>query len=160
MNSDLDKVLAYRNFLAAEDHLDEIMSNPESSEERAFCTMLKGSIINLRDRIMPAEKNPQFHCVVKHLATAYEACREVAKQDDSAEADENSRLAYELLVYALEKLWDREVITCERCKKDGRIQTEDGSSSTSTIDGGLARDFIQGIGDDRESSLPDGETAS
>jgi len=128
MNEDLDRLLAYRNFLAAEDHLDELLGGLASTEDEAFITGIKNEIEYLRDDVMPKEVNKDFHCVVKHIATAYEACREVAKATHEELDITRAKACRELLVTLLEKLWGREVITCERCKLHGE---EDGNLETS-----------------------------
>lgn len=128
MNEDLDRLLAYRNFLAAEDHLDELLGGASSLEEERFLEGIKNEIEYLRDDVMPKEVNKDFHCVVKHIATAYEACREVAKATHEELDINRARATRDLLITLLEKLWDRKVITCERCKLHGE---DDGNLETS-----------------------------
>lgn len=155
MNEDLDRLLAYRNFLAAEDHLDELIGGAHTSEEEAFLTGVKNEIEYLRDDIMPREVNKDFHCVVKHVATAYEACREVAKATHEELDITRAKAVRELLVALLEKLWGRKVIICERCK-DGRLQEEGSGNTAEAIDDGLTRGSIQGVGSDRIASVSSG----
>ena len=104
MNEDLDRLLAYRNFLAAEDHLDELLYSPASSEEQTFLTGLKNEIEYLRDDVMPKETDKNYHCVVKHLSTAYEACREVAKATHDELDINRANACRGLLNTVLEKL--------------------------------------------------------
>lgn len=157
MNEDLDRLLAYRNFLAAEDHLDELIGGAHTSEEETFLTGVKNEIEYLRDDIMPREVNKDFHCVVKHVATAYEACREVAKATHEELDIARAKAVRSLLITLLEKLWGRKVITCERCK-DGRLQEEGSGNTAETFDDGFARGSIQGISSDRITSVSSSET--
>jgi hypothetical protein len=156
MNEDLDRLLAYRNFLAAEDHLDELLYSPSSSEEYDFLTGLKNEIEYLRDDVMPKETNKDYHCVVKHLSTAYEACREVAKATHEELDINRANACRGLLNTALEKLWGRKIITCERCK-DGRIQEESSRDSTEAFDDGFAGRGVQGNSTDRIFGLSSSE---
>jgi hypothetical protein len=154
MDESMDRVLAYRNFLAAEDHLDELLSQASSSDERAILNGIKWNIIYLRDDVMPKEVNKDYHCVVKHVATAYEACREVAKATHDELDINRARATRDLLIGLLERLWGRRIITCERCKDAARrVQAESAGDSTETTDDGLARDSIQRVGDDRVISI-------
>lgn len=151
MDESMDRVLAYRNFLAAEDHLDEIISQATSSDERAELLGIKWNIIYLRDDVMPKEVDKRFHCLAKHLATAYEACREVAKATNDELDVRRAETCQLLLTQTLEKLWGRKITTCERCgvKEDnGRLQKESSGSATSTADDGLTGISIQGVSTD------------
>lgn len=150
MDESMDRVLAYRNFLAAEDHLDELLSQATSSDERAILNGIKWNIIYLRDDVMPKEVDKRFHCLVKHLATAYEACREVAKATNDELDVQRAETCQLLLTQALERLWGRKITTCERCgvkETDGRVQEESSGDSTGSTDDGLTRISVQGIGD-------------
>ena len=159
MNEDLDRLLAYRNYLAAEDHLDELLSGVHTLEEERFLEGVKNEIEYLRDDVMPKEVNKDFHCVVKHVATAYEACREVAKATHDELDINRARATRDLLITLLEKLWDRKVITCERCKDATRgIQTEGSGDTPETFDDGFTGNGIQGISDNREPSILGRET--
>lgn len=154
MNEDLDRLLAYRNFLAAEDHLDELIGGIHSQEEGNFLMGIKNEIEFLRDDVMPKEVNKDYHCVVKHVATAYEACREVAKATHNELDINRARATRDLLIGLLERLWGRRIITCERCKDAARrVQAESAGDSTKTTDDGLTRDSIQRVGDDRVISI-------
>ena len=157
MNEDLDRLLAYRNFLAAEDHLDELLGGASSLEEERFLEGIKNEIEYLRDDVMPKEVNKDFHCVVKHIATAYEACREVAKATHEELDVNRARATRDLLITLLEKLWDRKVITCERCK-DGRIQEESTGDSTEAFDDGFTGRGVQGNSTDRIFGISSSET--
>lgn len=148
MKEDLDRLLAYRNFLAAEDHLDELLYSPATSEEQAFLTGLKNEIEYMRDDVMPREVNKDFHCIVKHLSIAYEACREVAKATHDELDINRANACRGLLNTVLEKLWGRKIITCERCK-DGRIQEESEGDSTEAFDDRFAGRGVQGNSTDR-----------
>lgn len=156
MNEDLDRLLAYRNFLAAEDHLDELLYSPATSEEQAFLTGLKNEIEYLRDDVMPKEVNKDFHCVVKHLSTAYEACREVAKATHDELDINRANACRGLLNTVLEKLWGRKITICERCK-DGRIQEEGAGDSAETFDDRLTGRGVQGNSTDRIFGLSSSE---
>lgn len=158
MNEDLDRLLAYRNFLAAEDHLDELLYSPASSEEQSFLTGLKNEIEYLRDDVMPKETNKDYHCVVKHLSTAYEACREVAKATHDELDINRANACRGLLNTVLEKLWGRKIITCERCK-DGRIQEESAGDTAEAIDDGFTGRSVQGISPDRIVSVSCSKTS-
>lgn len=154
MNEDLDRLLAYRNFLAAEDHLDELIGGIHSKEEGSFLMGIKNEIEYLRDDVMPKEVNKDYHCVVKHVATAYEACREVAKATHDELDINRARATRELLIGLLERLWGRRIITCERCKDAARrVQAESAGDSAETTDDGLTRDGVQRVGDDRIVSV-------
>ena len=160
MSEDLDRLLAYRNFLAAEDHLDELLGGVHSTEEESFLTGIKNEVEYLRDDIMPKEVNKDFHCVVKHIATAYEACREVAKATHEDLDIERAKAVRSLLVTLLEKLWDRKIVTCERCMnyEPRGVQTEDsGDIIVSTFDG-LSGDSLQRVSNDRIYGLYSRET--
>lgn len=158
MNEDLDRLLAYRNFLAAEDHLDELLYSPSSSEELSFLTGLKNEIEYLRDDIMPKEVDKEFHCVVKHLSVAYEACREVAKVTHDELDINRANACRGLLITVLEKLWGRKVNKCERCK-DGGIQEESTRDTSETFTDGLSGRSIQGISIGGITGLPGSETS-
>lgn len=149
MNEDLDRLLAYRNFLAAEDHIDELLYSPSSSEEQALLTGLKNEIEYLRDGVMPKETDKNYHCVVKHLSTAYEACREVAKATHNELDINRANACRGLLNAVLEKLWGREITKCERCKFYGRIQEKSADDSAETFDDGFTGRGIQGNSTDR-----------
>ena len=159
MNEDLDRLLAYRNFLAAEDHLDELLYSPASSEEQTFLTGLKNEIEYLRDDVMPKEVNKDFHCVVKHLSTAYEACREVAKATHDELDINRANACRGLLNTVLEKLWGREITKCERCKLYGGIQEESTGDSTEDIDDGLTGRGVQGNSTDRIFGISSSEAS-
>lgn len=157
MNEDLDRLLAYRNFLAAEDHLDELLYSPVTSEEQNFLTGLKNEIEYLRDDVMPKETNKDYHCVVKHLSVAYEACREVAKATHDELDINRANACRGLLNTVLEKLWGREITKCERCKLHGGIQEESSRDTAETIDDGLARRGVQGNSLDRVLGISSSE---
>ena len=149
MNEDLDRLLAYRNFLAAEDHLDELLYAPGTKEQEVFLTGLKNEIEYLRDDVMPKETDKDFHCIAKHLSLAYEACREVAKATHDELDINRANACRGLLTTVLEKLWGRKVITCERCGKKEEdairgIQNEDSGSASEALDDGLTRGSVQG----------------
>lgn len=147
--SDMDAVLAYRNLLAAEDHLDELIFRAVDSEEKFTLRAMLADTINLRDEIMPAEHDPTKHCLVKHYAIAYEAIRERWKDLMTDELYWTKRHAYDLLINALEMLWGRQIITCERCdyERTARGNTE------RTAPNGQPRGAIQTTGVDREPSV-------
>lgn len=134
----MDRLLIYRNLLAAEDHLDEMRLASTSNEELDWFQFEKQGLENIRDQVMPEEADSRFHCYVKHLSVAYEAAREVAKATHSDSDLELAEMIRYYLRRALEKLWDAEVEVCGRCKGDldeqSRVQTEDRGSSSSTID--------------------------
>ena len=154
MNEDLDRLLAYRNFLAAEDHLDELIGGIHSQEEGNFLMGIKNEIEFLRDDVMPKEVDKDYHCVVKHVATAYEACREVAKATHDELDINRARATRDLLIGLLEKLWGRRIITCERCKDAARrVQAEGAGDSAETINDGLSGNGVQRVGDDRVVSI-------
>ena len=145
MNEDLDRLLAYRNFLAAEDHLDELLGGTVPHEMESYLMGVKNEIEYLRDDVMPKEANKDFHCLVKHVATAYEACREVAKATHYELDINRANATRDLLMSLLEKLWDRKVIKCERCKDATRgIQDEGAGSASEASDDGLSRGSVQG----------------
>ena len=169
MNEDIDRLLAYRNFLAAEDHLDELLSDPTyTASDRSLLTALKYEIEFLRDNVMPEERNKHFHCLVKHLSLAYEATREIAKATHKELDAARANATRSLLNAALEELWGRKIINCERCgvKEEDAIATDtepegisgtDGSSDADPTDDGLSGDLIQGVSSDREPSVPSGK---
>ncbi len=158
MKEDLDRLLAYRNFLAAEDHLDELLYSPATSEEQSFLTGLKNEIEYMRDDVMPREVNKDFHCIVKHLSIAYEACREVAKATHDELDINRANACRGLLNTVLEKLWGRKITTCERCK-DGRIQEEGSGDSAEAIDDGLTGRGVQGNSTDRIFGISSSEAS-
>ena len=154
MNEDLDRLLAYRNFLAAEDHLDELIGGSHSQEEGNFLMGIKNEIEFLRDDVMPKEVDKDYHCVVKHVATAYEACREVAKATHDELDINRARATRDLLIGLLEKLWGRRIIACERCKDAARrVQAEGARDSAETINDGLSGNGVQRVGADRVVSV-------
>lgn len=142
-NSDTDAVLAYRNFLAAEDHLDELIYHATSREEELRLKQMEHDTIFLRDSIMPPEVDSTKHCLVKHYATAYEAVRERWKALQTEELYWHKRLAYELLTDALEMLWGRKINICERCY-DGN-NTDGGGHSRDEARHGQSREPIQTV---------------
>lgn len=158
MKEDLDRLLAYRNFLAAEDHLDELLYSPESSEEQSFLTGIKNEIEFLRDDVMPKEINRDFHCVVKHLSTAYEACREVAKATHEDLDINRANACRGILISVLERLWGRKIITCERCHLHGGIQEESSGDTPTAFVDGLTRDSLSADSFSREFGVSSCET--
>ena len=158
MKEDLDRLLAYRNFLAAEDHLDELLYSPATSDEQSFLTGLKNEIEYLRDDVMPKETNSDYHCVVKHLSLAYEACREVAKATHEDLDINRANACRGLLTTTLEKLWGREITKCERCKLYGGIQEESAGDSTEAFDDGFTGRGVQGNSTDRIFGISSSET--
>ena len=163
MDETMDRYLAYRNLLACEDHLQELLMGPESSDEGKFLRGTLYEVRYLRDDVIPKEKNKRYHCLVKHLSAAYEAAQEVAKatQEDLDEA--RAKALRSLLYSVIEKCLDRKVVICERCgakENDGRLQTEGSRDSAETIDDGFARDGVQGISVDRITGLPSSEGGS
>lgn len=145
MREDLDRLLAYRNFLAAEDHLDELLGGVVSIKEETMFTGIKNEIEYLRDDVMPKEVNKDFHCLVKHIATAYEACREVAKATHDELDINRAKATRDLLTSLLEQLWGRQITKCERCKDATRgIQDEGAGSAPETSDDGLTGGSLQG----------------
>lgn len=165
MNEDLDRLLAYRSFLAAEDHVSELLYSPESAEQKAYLQGVKNELEYLRDDVMPAEVNKEYHCLVKHLATAYEACREVAKATHDELDEYRAEATQRLLIGLLEKLWGRKIVTCERCgvKEDDEsrgIQEEGIGDIAATFNSGLTRDTIQGGSLHREPLILGRETFS
>lgn len=147
--SDMDAVLAYRNLLAAEDHLDELIFRATSSEEKFILRAMLADTVNLRDEIMPAEADSTKHCLVKHYAIAYEAIRERWKDLLTDELYWAKRHAYDLLVNALEMLWGRSIITCERCDYERKNNRNTGDATPD----GLTRESVQTTGTDREPSI-------
>ena len=143
MDDSLDRLMVYRNFLAAEDHLDELISGPKSPEELRFLMGIKEHIELLRDGVMPAEVNKEYHCLVKHISMAYEGCRELAKSTHSSSDRERAIEVRNILIELLEKLWGRKIITCERCK-DGKLQEDGGGDDGETSDRGQSSGAIQG----------------
>lgn len=155
MNSDMDKWFAYRNLLCAEDHVTENLLRAESSEEKSALEGQLQRVVYLRDAIMPPEADSRYHCIVKHLSIAYEALREAYKGSQDPEEGDILSQAYDTVIWALEKLWGRKIITCERCTggKDetGRIQEEGRGDATATTVGGDTTGTIQG---DRSYRVP------
>lgn len=125
MNESLDRLLAYRNFLAAEDHLEELYYDAASEDEQKFLEGIKNEVEYLRDDVMPAEVDKKYHCLVKHIATAYEACREVSKATHDELDLQRTKATQSLLRQLLERLWDRKVITCERCGVEAVSEDEE-----------------------------------
>lgn len=152
----MDRVLAYRNFLAAEDHLDELMDTVSSSSEKQLLDGLKCEIEHIRDGVMPAETKSEFHCVVKHLSAAYEACREIAKTTHGDDDKERVAAVRHILIAFLEMLWDRKIITCERCGADG-IQTSIGTNNEGASSNGEPAGAIQSVGDGGVTSIRSSE---
>lgn len=156
--SDMDAVMAYRNYLAAEDHLDELIFRAPTTEEKFILEAMQEETIWLRDQIMPAEADPMKHCLVKHYAAAYEGVRERWKDLKTEQLFYAKKHAFELLINALEMLWDRHIITCERCdyertaRRDTEQATSDGKSRPIVYSVGLDREpSIQGVSGTRES---------
>lgn len=158
--SDMDAVMAYRNYLAAEDHLDELIHRATTSEEKRDLEAMLDETIYIRDNIMPAESDATKHCLVKHYAAGYEGVRERWKDKRTEELYYLKKHAYDLLINALEMVWGRKIITCERCDYDRNrteIQTPSGSGSDTVggIERGQSTGLIQTTGEDREPELPD-----
>lgn len=151
--SDIDAVLAYRNYLAAEDHLDELIFRATTSEERRNLEAMLDEVIYIRDNIMPSENDPTKHCLVKHFAVGYEAVRERWKDKRTEELYYLKKHAFDLLIDALEMVWGRKIITCERCDY-GRNTNEDNrnseANSGTTVEHGQSRLTVSSAGEDRE----------
>lgn len=162
MNSDMDKWLAYRNLLCAEDHLSELIARAESPEEKSALEGQLQLVVYLRDAIMPPEADSRYHCYTKHLSIAYEALREAYKGSTSLQEGDILSMAYDAVIWALEKLWGRKINTCERCTggkhATGRIQEESGGSTAETAISGDTTGIIQGGSRDRIPSILSGET--
>lgn len=130
----MDRLLAYRNLLCAEDHLDEIMDSATSSDELQDLKNLKIAIEGVRSTVGFKEVEPRYHCLTKHLAVAYEAAREVAKASHSESDFETAGLLRSYLKWSLEHLIGAKIENCGRCKEEHeqRIENEqdaDGSQS-------------------------------
>lgn len=147
--SDMDAVMAYRNYLAAEDHLDELIHRATSSEEKRKLEAMLDETIHIRDNIMPKEHDPTRHCIVKHFSAGYEGVRERWKDKRTEELYYLKRQAYDLLIDALEMVWGRKIITCERCDYE-RTSSRDTGDATSD---GITRGTIQAVSADREPSV-------
>lgn len=135
----MDRLLAYRNLLCAEDHIDEIRSSADSEELRKL-EIFKRIIEHTRSALMPPEADKRYHCVVKHLATAYEAMREVYKVSDNELDDAHAIIIRDIMLECLERLWGYKPITCERCGNEGETNEhndqnkKDDDGRTSGID--------------------------
>lgn len=139
MKEEMDRLLVYRNLLAAEDHCDEIIYGDKDMDTKYFVEGIKSETEVARDMIMPKEENKDFHCLVKHYAAAYEAAREVFKISKKDEDRIVMMMCHDILSACLERLWGHKLVTCDRCgakEEDGSvgIQKEDSGSSTSTPD--------------------------
>ena len=159
MKEGMDRSLAYRNLLAMEDHLDELLYSSLGPSEYDFLEGVKREVEDLRDGVMPKEVDPRYHCLVKHCETAYEALREVSKVTHDMNDVANEKRAQMLLYELLERLWGRRLITCERCGANGHniIQEEIGGSDASSSDGGITGDISEGSSSDREPVISSSE---
>lgn len=149
MNETMDRYYGYRNLLAAEEHISELLMGPESSEEASFLRGTLNEIRYLRDDFVPEEKNKRYHCLVKHLSAAYEAALEVSKATQEELDDIRAKALRSLLYSVLEKCLDRKIIICERCgvkEEDATrgIQDEGAGSASEASDDGLAGGSLQG----------------
>lgn len=159
--SDMDALLMYRNLLAAEDHLEELDFRAEDSASQATAKGIMYDTITLRDRVMPPEVNPEYHCVVKHLAAAYEASREIWKAKKDLHSWWNKKYAYDLLCDALSELWGRRIMKCERCTNGDERNTESSGEHTSGgVEHGEPRDLIQTVSLSGGLSLHNSEETS
>lgn len=157
-SSDMDAVMSYRHYLAAEDHLDELIFRATTSQEKAALKAMQDDVIYLRDHIMPPEADPLKHCLVKHFAAGYEGARERWKDIQDEETYYNKKIAYDLLIDALEMLWERKIITCERCnygRNETGIYTTSGSGDDSLrgAEYGQSRGTISTISENREPGI-------
>lgn len=123
LRAEMDLVLAYKNLLAAEDHLREIMQGGIQSKDFEFFDDLLKRLEDLRSSIMPQEVDPRFHCITKHLCSASIALDEVAKNyhgkgDSVSEAKYAlySERGRRLLNDVLGQLWGHDIENCGRCK--------------------------------------------
>lgn len=114
----MDRMLAYRNILCAEDHLDELILAATNLKELEELSNYKVALEGVRSKIGFAEEDERFHCLNKHLAVAYEAAREVAKETRSSEDKELASLLGSYSKWALEKLIGSHIEFCGRCKKE------------------------------------------
>lgn len=158
-SSDMDAVLAYRNYLAAEDHLDELLHRASTLDEKLALEGLMEDTIALRENIMPAEADATRHCLVKHYAAGYEAVRERWKDTRTEQDWWNKKYAYDLLITALEMLWGRKIILCERCDYE-RDNADGGASSTGEPGHGRSRHAVSSASVDREPSISSLQEAS
>lgn len=149
LDADMDRVLIYKNLLAAEDHLKELIDGAEGYEEKILLEGDLDSTIWLRDRVMPKEVNPKHHCLVKHYAAAYEAACEVWKVTKSDSDYSNMMLLRALLNAHLEQLWGRKLINCKRCgvkdDADGRTDQRTGTNSDTGATSGRPERTIQSV---------------
>lgn len=144
MNSDMDAVMAYRNYLAAEDHLEELIRHASTSEEKAKLEQMEADTIYLRDHVMPPEADSFKHCLVKHYSAAYEGMREKWKANRTEELREQKQIAYDLLIDALEMLWGRKINVCERCTHgDERNSASSGTDTEGGTGHGQPRGSVQ-----------------
>ena len=114
----MDRLLAYRNLLCAEDHLDEIIDSAHTSGEADSLKNLRIAIEGIRSNLGFIEVDPRYHCLTKHLATAYEAAREVAKATHSESDRATADLLRTYLRVSLEKLIGAPIENCGRCKTE------------------------------------------
>lgn len=119
----MDRMMVYRNLLAAEDHLRELLNAADDYETTSYVHDTLHSIQNIRSNINFPEVNTKYHCLNKHLAAAAEAAAEVAKFTNDAWDNEVARLLAAHSRKVLEKLIDKEIETCGRCKTDTEAET-------------------------------------
>lgn len=165
MDETMDRYLCYRNLLALEDHILELLMSPEDSEERELLLGFLNEVRYNRDDVLPDEKNKKYHCVVKHLSTAYEAALEVAKATQEDIDFCRAEVLRSMLYDAISKCLDRKVIVCERCgvkEENGTrgVQTENTRSFIDSAFDGLTRDSVQRVSPDRVHGLYSRETSS
>ena len=139
MKEEMDRLMVYRNLLAAEDHCDEILFGDKNLDTKVFVEGIKNETEIVRDMVMPQEADKDFHCLVKHYSAAYEGAREIFKVTKSDDDRTLMMMTRDLLVNCLEKLWGHKLITCERCgakeeDESNGIQTEGSGSSSGPVD--------------------------
>lgn len=153
MTEIMDRALAYRNMLAAEDHILELLQEADIDDS----LYLRGFLLELRsvrDRVMkPVEKDSRYHCLVKHLCTAYEACVEVAKATGDSNDEILVSIVDEMVREALERLSGRNITYCERCRSNGGLQEESTGSTSESDEHAVSRGDVQGISVYRQPSL-------
>lgn len=65
----MDRLLVYRNLLAAEDHLEEMLGTATTRDELDWMENLLKAIQGFRSAYVQSyEKDERYHCLLKHLA--------------------------------------------------------------------------------------------
>lgn len=120
-----DRLVVYRNLLLAEDHLEEMLDTAQTKEELEWMENVLKAIQGFRSAyVRGKEKDDRFHCLMKHMAAAYEASREVEKISGDAQDRAHRDAFRQIYRMVAERVYGGKVNLCARCKDEHHNSSE------------------------------------